>query len=133
MLRRLCLATAAALGLAALANGLFMLADPRDWYLTVPGVPASGPFNQHFLRDIGLIFVFIAAAFLTGIARPDWRTALWGAASLWLTGHALFHVWEVVAGIHGPHVLAQDFAAVSLPALLGIALTLWAAGDRIQD
>ena len=57
MLKQTCLATAVVLGLAALANGVFMLVSPLDWYFAVPGVTTTGPFNQHFLRDIGIIFI----------------------------------------------------------------------------
>ena len=51
---------------------------------------------------------------------------MWGAATLWLIAHALFHVWEVAVGICSPSVLVRDFPAVSMPALMGIALTTWA-------
>lgn len=44
------------LGLLLAANGLFMLADPVQWYAMVPGVPETGPFNPHFVRDIGAIY-----------------------------------------------------------------------------
>lgn len=129
MLGRICLGIAVVLGSAALANGIFMLASPLGWYFAVPGVTTTGPFNQHFLRDIGLIFIFIGAAFIVGTASPAWRPTLWAAASLWLVGHSLFHVWEVAVGICGPSALARDFTAVSLPALIGAVLTLWAARD----
>ena len=117
---------AATLGLLLGANGIFMLVAPTDWYFAVPGVTTTGPFNQHFLRDIGLIFVLIGAAFLYGAARPHVRVALWGAATLWLAGHALFHIWEVAVGICGPSALARDFPAVTLPALGAACLTAWA-------
>jgi hypothetical protein len=130
MLKRICLATAILLGVAALANGLFMLASPVNWYFAVPGVTTTGPFNQHFLRDIGLIFLFVGSAYLIGAARPQYRVALWSAASLWLCGHALFHFWEVAVGICGPSALARDFAAVTLPAILGALISLWAVRDR---
>ena len=126
MLNRVCLGTAVVLGVGALANGLFMLASPANWYFAVPGVTTTGPFNQHFLRDIGLIFLFIGSAYLVGTARPAYRIALWSAASLWLCGHALFHFWEVAVGICGPSALTRDFAAVTLPAILGVAISLWA-------
>jgi hypothetical protein len=126
MIERLCLWTAALMGLAALANGAFMLVSPAGWYFAVPGVTDTGPFNQHFVRDIGLIFLFVGAAFLIGAARARFRVVLWATASLWLAGHALFHLWEVAVGICGPSALARDFAAVSLPALLGVGLTFWA-------
>lgn len=130
MWRKTVLTTAAVLGLAAEANGLFMLIAPANWYFAVPGVTTTGPFNQHFVRDIGLIFLLVGTAFLVGAARPQYRLALWSAATLWLWGHALFHVWEVAVGICGPSALARDFAAVTLPALIGTVLILWALGDR---
>jgi len=130
MLRQLCLGTAVLLGIGALANGTFMLVSPANWYFAVPGVTTTGPFNQHFLRDIGLIFLFVGSAFLVGTRHPVWRAALWSAASLWLCGHALFHFWEVAVGICGPSALVRDFAAVTLPALIGASLALWAIGDQ---
>jgi len=114
------------LGVAMIANGTFMLVAPEGWYLAVPGVTSTGPFNQHFLRDIGLIFLLLGGAFLLGAALPGSRVLLWAAASIWLTGHALFHFWEVAVGICSPSVLPRDFPAVTLPAIIGIALTFWA-------
>jgi hypothetical protein len=130
MLKRICLAAAVLLGLGDLANGLFMLASPAAWYFAVPGVTTTGPFNQHFLRDIGIIFLFLGAAYLIGAARSEYRIVLWGAATLWLCCHATFHIWEVAVGICGPSALARDFPAVTLPALIGAGLTLWAVRYR---
>ena len=126
MLRLLCLGLAVLLGVALEANGVFMLVSPEKWYFTVPGVTSTGPFNQHFLRDIGLIFLLMGAAFLVGAARPQLRVVLWAAPTLWLVGHALFHFWEVAVGICSASVLPRDFPAVTLPAIIGIALTFWA-------
>jgi len=127
MSRNLVLGTAIVLGLAAVANGLFMLASPANWYFAVPGVTTTGPFNQHFIRDIGLIFLFVGTSLLFGVAYPRYRLVLWAAPTLWLWGHALFHFWEVAVGICGPSAIARDFPAVTLPALLTTVLTLWAA------
>ena len=130
MLKSASLGIAMLLGVAMIANGTFMLVAPEGWYLAVPGVTSTGPFNQHFLRDIGLIFLLLGGAFLLGAALPGSRVLLWAAASIWLTGHALFHFWEVAVGICGPSALARDFPAVTLPAALGIFITLWAMSDR---
>jgi hypothetical protein len=126
MLKSFCLALAAVLGGGALANGVYMLVAPEGWYFAVPGVTTTGPFNQHFVRDIGLIFLFLGSAFLVGVAQPHLRVALWGAASLWLAGHALFHFWEVAVGICSASAISRDFPAVTLPAIVGLSLTLWA-------
>jgi hypothetical protein len=129
MVRNLCIGLGVVLGVAAAANGLIMLLSPLNWYFLVPGVITTGPFNQHFVRDIGLIFLFIAAALLLGAAKPQYRVVLWGLPTLWLGGHALFHFWEVAVGICEPSVIARDFPAVTLPAILGAVITLWAFFD----
>lgn len=129
MTRTLCIFAAAVLGVAAEANGLFMLVSPEAWYFAVPGVTTTGPFNQHFIRDIGLTFLFIGTAFLVGAALPRYRVVLWAAPTLWLWGHALFHFWEVAVGICGPSAIARDFPAVTLPALIGTVLTFWAIAE----
>ena len=126
MLKSICIGLAVVLGVAAIANGVFMLASPEDWYFAVPGVTDTGPFNQHFLRDIGLIFVLMGAGFLIGAARPRLRVLLWAVPTIWLSGHALFHFWEVAVGICSPSVLPRDFPAVTLPAIIGVVLTFWA-------
>ena len=89
-------------------------------------IPATLPFNQHFVRDIGLIFLLLGGAFLVGAAQPRSRVLLWAAASIWLLGHALFHLWEVAVGICSPSVIPRDFLPVTSPAIIGISLTFWA-------
>src|SRR3546814_15737303 len=103
-----------------------MLVSPLTWYELVPGVTDTGFFNQHFVRDIGIIQLFLGVAFITGMLRPERRIGLWAAATLWLIAHALFHLWEVAVGICAPSVIPRDFPAVTLPALVGPALTPWA-------
>jgi len=129
-MNRAVLGLAILLGIGAIGNGMFMLGWPANWYFAVPGVTTTGPFNQHFVRDIGLIFIGVGAAFLLGTARPVYRIVAWGAAAVWLSGHALFHVWEVAVGICGPSALLRDFPAVTLPALLAIAITFHALSAK---
>jgi uncharacterized protein YjeT (DUF2065 family) len=127
MNRKVITALAALLGLAALINGLFMLFAPEPWYWLVPGVPERGPFNQHFLRDIGMIYLLIGAALLYGALYQSalfrkHQMLLWLVPVAWLVCHAIFHAWEVVVGITGPESLIEDFAGVTLPAIVGIGL-----------
>ncbi|WP_027252430.1 hypothetical protein [Photobacterium halotolerans] len=110
------------LGLAALSNGVLMTIAPEPWYWMVPGVPDRGPFNQHFLRDIGMNYSLIGAAFIWGAIDTRHSLTLWLMPTAWLAGHAIFHVWEVLAGICGPEFLIIDFGGVTLPALLALWL-----------
>jgi hypothetical protein len=120
------LSVAGLLSISMFANGVFMLINPALWYTVVPGVARTGAFNQHFIRDIAILYMIIGAALLAGAVRREHSVMLWGAAGLWLSGHAVFHVWEVMAGLCGFETLIGDFPAVTLPALIALGLTAWA-------
>ena len=121
---KLVVGLAVLLGVAMLANGTFMVIAPEPWYWAVPGVPDRGPFNQHFVRDIGFIYLLMGAAFIYGALYTKYRFQLWLFPAAWLVCHAVFHVWEVMVGICGPQSLVEDFAGVTLPALLAVGLIL---------
>lgn len=120
-------------GIFLSVNGIFMLVAPLVWYDFVPGVTDTGSFNQHFIRDIGIIQLFLGAAFGVGMFRPGRRIELWAAATLWLMAHAVFHLWEVAVGLCSPSVIPRDFPAVTLPAIIGVVLTLWAINHSRAD
>jgi len=113
------------IGLLHLAGGAVMMFAPQAFYDLVPGMNEAGPFNPHFVRDIGAAFIVVGGGLLWFArdvrARP---AALAGAAFLAL--HALIHVWDGVAGRERPAHLLHD-----LPLLIGIAaLALWLAWPR---
>ena len=52
-------------GVVMLANALWMLAGPMHWYTELPAaVPDTGPFNPHFVRDIGCAFFSVGIALI---------------------------------------------------------------------
>lgn len=119
-------------GLSSLANGLFMLVRPLEWYVFIPTVVTTGPPNAHFIRDIGLAYLGSGAILLYAAVHPilRWRAALVGG--LWLTLHGGLHVYEVAAGICGPATFWADAPGViGQPALVLIALAILFARQRI--
>lgn len=130
MTKRFCLRTAVVVGAGAAINGLLMIMLPPGCYVELPCLTTTGTLNRQFLRDVGILFLFVGDAFLVGATRPACRVPLWGAASLWLGGNALIHLCEVVAGVCDPWILVRDIPTVTLPAAIGGALTLWAVRDR---
>lgn len=121
---------AGVLAILMLANGIWMILSPEAWYWAIPGVPDRGPFNQHFVRDIGIAYFLIGISFAAGIRNPTSRTVLWFLPSAWLAGHGLFHFWEVAVGICGPESLVEDFAGVTLPAAIGLVLSFVSYKER---
>ncbi len=114
------------LGIGLSINGLIMLAAPAAWYGLVPGVPATGSLNAHFVRDIGAAYLVAGAALpwcvVSARARP---AAQIGAAFLLL--HALVHLADAAAGREHAHALLLDVPTVFVPAPLAVWIA-WAAG-----
>lgn len=111
---------AGVLGAIAVLNGVFMLADGQRWYDTVPGVTHTGPFNPHFVADIGAAFLAAGLALMARAWRPRyWPAALAGVGFIGF--HALIHVGDIAMG-HSAYP-AFDAGFVVLPA----ALALWAS------
>lgn len=82
------------LGLFHAANGLAMLALPRQWAATVVHDPSPGHLEFHFIADIGMAFLASGAALIWS-ARRGRAFAPWAiAGSAWPALHALIHVRE---------------------------------------
>lgn len=108
-------ATAALLGLGGAANGVFMLAAPPVWYDSVPGLAHTGPFNAHFVSDIGVAYLVASLALIARAWRPRyWPAAVAGAA--FMCGHAVIHVLDIVLERTGN--VGVDVWLVIAPALL---------------
>lgn len=115
-----------------IANGLFMLAKPLDWYVFIPTVVTTGPPNAHFIRDIGLAYLGSGLILLYATANPirRWRAALVGG--IWLALHGALHIYEAAAGICGPATFWADAPAVlGQPALVVAALAILRIRKRI--
>src|SRR5215469_1013117 len=66
-------ALALILALVMGGNGLVMLVAGRWWYGAVPGVTETGPFNPHFVKDIGAEYLVVGVALGWLAARPGER------------------------------------------------------------
>jgi len=112
---------AALLALAMGLNGAVMLAAGRWWYGAAPGVPSTGPFNPHFVKDIGAAYLVTGAAFGWLAWKPSQRAAGAAAAgAAFLALHAGVHLTEATGDPSALADLARDFPGVLLPALLAV-------------
>ena len=117
------------LGIGLGLNAFLMLAVPAAWYAAVPGVTQTGPFNPHFVRDIGAAYLVTGAALICFAASPKAQSAVQAGAAF-LTLHALVHLWDAVAGREHAHQLI-DLATVFLPSVLAIWIA-WPAHQRYR-
>ena len=109
---------AAVLGVFLAANALAMLAASQGWYAAVPGVPATGPYNAHFIKDIGAAYLVVAGGLGWFAWRPaeGWAALVAGAAFLVL--HALIHVHDAILSPTCGHDLLRDLPGVFAPAII---------------
>ena len=108
---------AAILAIPTLINGLAMLVAGPFWYAHVPGVTETGPFNPHFVQDIGVAFLAAGLA----LAARAWEPRYWPAAVAgagFLAAHALLHLVMIVGG-HS-HQAGFDLFVIVLPAALAL-------------
>lgn len=114
----------ALLGGGLAVNGVVMVARPLPWYDAVPGVPLTGAFNPHFIRDIGMIYVVVAIALLWFAARPKQGWPALVCAAAWLTLHAAIHIGDASCSGSFWGDLARDFPGVFVPALITATIAI---------
>lgn len=117
-------------GLGNVLNALWMLADPYGWYIGLPAaVPDFGPYNEHFVRDIGCTFMSLGVLLLSAVAAPAMGLPALVATTLFSGMHALVHVYDTARGFVAPAHWTIDFPGVYAPTLLLLGLT-WAYARR---
>jgi hypothetical protein len=118
---------AAVLAVPTVLNGVMMLLAGPSWYASVPGASGTGPYNPHFVQDIGAAFLVAGLA----LAARAWRPLYWPAAVAgagFLAAHALIHVVAIVAG--HDHRAAFDLIAVVVPSALALYSAFPNQGER---
>jgi hypothetical protein len=106
----------ALLGAGLALNGAIMMLAAEPWYEVV--AKGTGPFNAHFVRDIGAAYLASAIALLWGVQRPAQRGPLAAIAGVFLGLHALTHLFEAASGVTSLGHVLEDFPGVHLPALV---------------
>jgi|ERR1700679_598047 MYXO-CTERM domain-containing protein len=118
-------------GLIHVFTGVAMLVAPGVWYVMVPGVVMTGPFNAHFIYDIGMAFIASGAMLALG-ARVNRNAAVYACAgAVWPVLHALIHIkgWMSHGFPTESNVAASEIVGVVALAALGAALA-WARRER---
>ena len=118
---------AIALGIAAILTALSMLVAPHNWYLTTPGVKQLGPYNHHFVIDVGLVFFASGLAWIGAVMKVEWRAPLAIMGAGWPGLHAGFHalLWITRGPPAGLSAQLTDVLGVIATGALGIALAVY--------
>lgn len=111
-----------------LLAGAAIFVLPRHFHELTPGVALFGPFNAHFIRDVGLVYLASGLVGLYGVRGGS--MALCIAAALWSSLHAVFHlhVWAA-RGWPLDGIFLFDLSFVIVPPFL-VVLTLLTCRDE---
>ena len=100
-------------------NGIWMLIDPNHWYWNLPGrVPDFGPMNEHFVRDIGCVFILLSIVFVRGACDRSWRRNALFISQLWFIPHAIIHLFDTFRGLVSIEHLYMDIPLCYVPPIL---------------
>lgn len=111
------------------ANGIVMVLAGASWYRTVPGVADTGPFNPHFVQDIGLAFLAAAAALFAAGHDSRLRKGALLPAAVFLGGHAFLHLGDFIFGGGTISGVTRDIVTILIPGFAP-ALVLFLAAKR---
>jgi len=118
----------ALLGITAVllaGNGAHMLFAPAHWYASIDSVAHTGPFNAHFVRDIGCAYLAAAVGLGLGAWRTRWQLPGALTALVFLGAHALLHLTESFLHTDAArHAGAIDTMGVYLPALIALLFSV---------
>ena len=122
-------------GLISLGNAAWMLVAPLHWYHELPAeVPDFGPFNPHFVRDIGCAFATIGFALVWAALAPRRRFTLAAVGTFFYVAHAALHVFDTLREAVEPEHVLLDFPGVYLPAIvLLVAVAVARRREGVED
>lgn len=106
-----------------LLAGTAIFLVPGHFHALTPGVALFGPFNAHFIRDVGLAYVASGLVGLYGVRSGSVPVGV--AAALWSCLHAVFHlhVW-VDRGLPLDGIFVFDLSFVIVPPFLVVLILL---------
>ena len=111
------------LGVLHIANGAVMLVAPMSWYEAVPGVSGTGPYNHHFILDVGMAFIASGGLLALGARTGALAASFAVSGASWPILHALIHIagW-LTSGFPSepPMIFSEVFGVVALAALGGV-------------
>ncbi|GAA1916740.1 hypothetical protein GCM10009775_06470 [Microbacterium aoyamense] len=125
-LRRIILLITAAIGLFV---GLWAAVWPDTFYTSFPGlgrvwIAVDGPFNEHLIRDVGSLYLALAAASIaaTFSRTPDAGRVVGVAWAVFGIPHFIYHASHFAE--MAPIDVAGNAVSLGASLLLGIVLML---------
>lgn len=116
------------LTIAGISLGVWAYFAPLNWYSTFPGMgmhwlPVLGPYNEHFVKDVGSLFSGLAVLSALALYYLRNRPVVLITGASWSVFNALHLIYHVgMLHMYGPRDAVLNVVSLSL--LLVLSLTL---------
>jgi hypothetical protein len=127
IIHRICLTV---LTVSGAVVGLWAYFAPLNWYDNFPGLgmkwlPAFGPYNEHFAKDVGAMYLALTVLSALAFVYLSNRTLLLVTAASW-TVFNLLHLSYHLTMLHmsAPRDAAVSAVTLSLVLLCSVALVI---------
>ncbi|MGV9797156.1 hypothetical protein ACWDTP_03725 [Mycobacterium sp. NPDC003449] len=131
VVQRLCLIILTGSGLFV---GLWAYFAPLHWFNTFPGLgmrwlPALGRYNEHFAKDVGAMYLALAALSAAALFRLANRTLILVAAVSWTVFNLLHLIYHAtMLHMYGPRDAILNVVALGVVLLCSVVLVIPPAG-----
>jgi len=106
-----------------LAFGLYMLIDPGGFF---DRIARYGDRNDHYIGDLGTVYLAYGAALALAVGRPTWRAPVLVVLALWYGAHAVNHLFDIGEA-------ESDARGIRDTALLALGAVFFAWLARISE
>ncbi len=103
------------------AIGGFILISPADFYTSVPGVAAAGPYDAHLIRDVGIAYMTLALGGVLALRHPANAPVVTALTATYFVGHAILHAVLEASSVRPLNAMVEA-PGIYLPAIVSITL-----------
>ena len=112
-------------GSGNLGSGLWMFVAPAHWFQHYPfSVSELGPFNAHFVRDVGAFLTMLGLGLILTARKAEQQQTLFGLLTLVYVLHSLIHLFPAGSSAPIGTRLWVDLPWVYLPTLVLVGVYL---------
>jgi heme/copper-type cytochrome/quinol oxidase subunit 2 len=118
-----------------IVNGIEMFFFPSAWFFRlVPGVPETGPLNEHLVMDGGTFFLAVGIGLAAAALNPRRNAIAVVVAAVAGIMHSILHLYSHAAGILSSKHLTTEILGIYVPAivLIVIAVELYSHLDEAR-
>ncbi|WP_432950031.1 hypothetical protein ACQPXM_18030 [Kribbella sp. CA-253562] len=138
MTRSLRVVLLAVLGVSGLGVGGWAYFASEHWYRTFPGfghhwLPVLGPYSQHLVKDVGAMYLGLAALTVFAIWKAADTTVVRLTATAWTIFNALHFAYHLQhLHMYSGSDVPLNVIALSTVLVIGAVLVLPLKGERVR-